>query len=270
GEAANPQVLGVARAADSIARSVTSVLDGETPSAIAVGAAGAGRPETAGALADALRERFPDARVAVTDDAHIALRGAIPAGDGIVLVVGTGSIAYGEIEGAQFRAGGAGYAFGDEGSAYAIGSAALKLLLRSFEGRTPRDPLLDALAIRTSAAGVHDVIAYVHAGGAPVATVAGVAPVVLDFANAGERSANKIVQSAALELFEMVRAVFRMAGAGATDLPVAFSGGLLRENSLLTYLVETRIAGELPYARVIKGGGAPHIGALADARALLS
>jgi N-acetylglucosamine kinase-like BadF-type ATPase len=249
---------------------VTSVLDGENASAIAVGAAGAGRDDVADALRAALEQRFPGSRVAVAGDAHIALRGAIPAGDGIVLVAGTGSIAYAEIGGRTYRAGGAGYALGDEGSGYAIGSAALKLLVRSYEGRTPRDPFLDALATRIEAENVHDVIAYAYATPAPIAAVAAVAPVVLEFANAGERSANKIVQAAALELFELVRAICRMAGAGNAELPVAFAGGLLRENSVLTFLIETRIANDLPLLHVVKGGGAPHLGALAQARALIA
>ena len=269
GDAANLQVCGVERAAETIAAAVANVLAGEPADAIAVGAAGAGRPETAQALAAALRARFPGARVAVGDDARIALRGAVPQGDGIVLISGTGSIAYAEIGGRSFRAGGAGHALGDEGSGYAIGSAALKLLLRAFEGRAPRDPLLDALATRIGAASVHEVVAFAYGGSVP-ATVASVAPIVLEFADAGERSANKIVQAAALELFELVRAVCRMAGAGATELPLAFAGGLLRANSVLTYLIETRIANELPHLHVVKGGADPYFGALAQARELLA
>ena len=48
-------------------------------------------------------------------------------------------------------------------------------------------------------------------------------------------------------------------------MPLVLSGGLLRENSMLTYLLETRIANELPHVHVRKGA-APHEGALALAR----
>lgn len=220
-------------------------------------------------MTQGLRARFPDARIAVTHDAHIALRGAIPAGDGLVLIAGTGSVAYGEVGDRQFRAGGGGYALGDEGSGFAIGSAALRLLLRSFEGRVPRDPLIDELASHTGSTGSRELIAYVYESGAPVTTVASIAPIVLEFANAGERSANKIVQAAALELFELVRAVCRLADTGTVELPLAFSGGLLRNNSVLSYLIEVRVGSDLPYVRVVKDGGEPYSGALAQARALL-
>jgi N-acetylglucosamine kinase-like BadF-type ATPase len=268
GEAANVRACGVARAAETIAHVVTSVLAGERAAAMVVGAAGAGGAE-AEALAAALRSRFPGTRIAVGDDARIALRAAIPVGDGIVLVAGTGSIAYADIGGRIFRAGGAGYAIGDEGSGYAIGSAALRLLVRSFEGRAPRELWLDALATHIGAAGAGDVVSFAYAGSTPAA-VASVAPIVLEFANAGERGANKIVQNAALELFELVRAACRMSDAGPVDLPVVFAGGLLRANGVLTYLIETRIANELPFLRVVKGGAEAHFGALAQARGMLA
>jgi N-acetylglucosamine kinase-like BadF-type ATPase len=268
GHAANPQVCGIDAAVEAIALAVTSVLQGDAPGAIVVGGAGTGRAETVSAMTQALRARFPEARIAVTHDAHIALRAAIPSGDGMVLVAGTGSVAYADVGGKQFRAGGGGYALGDDGSGYAIGAAALRFLLRSFDGRMRRDPLLDALAAYAGAASVRDLVAYVYEEGTPVATVAAVAPIVLEFADAGERSANTIIQAAALELFELVRAVCRLADAGATDLPLAFSGGLLQKNGALTYLIETRIAADLPHLRVVKGG-VPHLGALAQARELL-
>ncbi len=270
GEAANPSVLGIDGAVDAIAGAVAGALRDDTASAIVVGAAGAGNAEIASAMMHALRARFPDALVAVTHDARIALRGAIPGGDGIVLIAGTGSLAYAELGGRSFRAGGGGYALGDEGSGFAIGSAALRLLLRLFEGRGASNPLLEALASHTGAAGARELLSYVYGGGTPVATVAAIAPIVLKFANEGERSANKIVQAAALELFELVRAVCGLAGAGAVELPLAFSGGLLRTNGVLSYLIEVRIAGDLPYLRIVKNGGDPYAGALAEARALLA
>jgi N-acetylglucosamine kinase-like BadF-type ATPase len=268
-EGANPHVCGIDGAVNAIARAVTGALQGDVPAAIVVGSAGAGRAETARAMTQGLRAHFPDAHVTVTHDAHIALRGAVPQGDGFVLVAGTGSLAYGEVGSKPFRAGGGGYALGDEGSGFAIGAAALRLLQRTFEGRASHDPLLDALASHTGATATRDLIAYVYESASPVATVASVAPIVLEFADGGERSANRIVQAAALELYELVRAVCRLAGAGAIEVPLVFAGGLLQRNGVLSFLIETRIASDLPYLRVVKGAGAPYLGALAQARTLL-
>jgi|SRR5579862_3151439 len=266
--AANASLLGVERAADVIADAVRGVLDGDRAAAIAVGAAGAGRAQIADALRDALSARFPGARVAVSDDTHIALRAMIPAGDGIVLIAGTGAVAYAEIGADRYRAGGFGYAIGDDGSGFAIGSAALKLLLRSYEGRAPRDPMLDAIAERIGVKSVMETLEYVYAADSAVARVAAVAPIVLEFANASERSATKIVQAAALELFELVRSVVRAARL-TTSVPLGFSGGVLRENTMLTFLVETRLNNEYPQLAIVKNGSEPHVAALNEAIALL-
>ncbi|HEY1655395.1 MAG TPA: BadF/BadG/BcrA/BcrD ATPase family protein [Candidatus Tumulicola sp.] len=270
GEAANANVVGLQRAADAIAAAALAASNGNRPDAIAVGAAGAARREIADALAALLLNRFPTTAITVSDDAQIALRGAVPAGDGLVLIAGTGSLAYAEIHGRTVRAGGGGFALGDDGSGYAIGAAALKLVLRCFDGRIPRDGSIEALAARIGAADRGALLSYVYNDGAPVRSVAAMAPIVLELADAGERNAVKIVQAAALELFELVRSVCRLSGATAENLPIAFSGGLLQTNSTLTYLIETRIANELPYLQIVKGGGAPYFGALAAARRLLA
>jgi N-acetylmuramic acid 6-phosphate etherase len=269
GEGANANLCGIESAAETIARAVARIAADETPSAIGVGAAGAGRYAVRAALTDALRARFPETTILVTDDAQIALRGAIGSGDAIALIAGTGSIAYAEIGVKRLRAGGGGFALGDEGSGYAIGSAALRLLLRAFGGRSPRDPLLDALSLRTGANDAEQLIAYAYGGRTTVAAVAAVAPIVLEYADAGERSAVKIVQIAAGELFDLVRAIVRAAEVGAAEVPLAFCGGLLAKNGLLTYLIETRVAADLPNLRIVKDGGAPYLGALANAARLL-
>jgi N-acetylglucosamine kinase-like BadF-type ATPase len=91
---------------------------------------------------------------------------------------------------------------------------------------------------------------------------------VLEAAAGGERSASKIVQQAALDLFELLRALARSAGLDGKTVPLVFAGGLLGENSLLSYLLETRIASEFPLMHIVKGSD-PIDGALAKARELL-
>ncbi|MET0319485.1 MAG: BadF/BadG/BcrA/BcrD ATPase family protein, partial [Duganella sp.] len=67
--------------------------------------------------------------------------GSLASRDGISVIPGTGSMAYGEYARRQARAGGWGELFGDEGSAYWIARAGLALFSRMSDGRTPRGPL---------------------------------------------------------------------------------------------------------------------------------
>src|ERR1700728_627874 len=74
-------------------------------------------------------------RMLVTDDATIALSGALAGAPGIVVTAGTGSIAFGRnAPGRTARAGGWGYLFGDEGGGFWIARQAMRAALRMEEG----------------------------------------------------------------------------------------------------------------------------------------
>ena len=109
-----------------------------TPAAICLGIAGVDRPDDARVVRGIMKRIGYKARVLVVNDALVALEAGAPAAPGVVLIAGTGSIAYGRNEHNQSaRAGGWGYMLGDEGSGYWIGRAALRAVLRdaAAEGR---------------------------------------------------------------------------------------------------------------------------------------
>ena len=72
-----------------------------------------------------------------------AWAGALAGDDGINIVAGTGSIAYGEYRGRSARAGGWGELFSDEGSAYWLAREGLRLFSRMSDGRAPRGALYE-------------------------------------------------------------------------------------------------------------------------------
>ncbi|WP_336760623.1 BadF/BadG/BcrA/BcrD ATPase family protein [Asaia sp. VD9] len=72
----------------------------------------------------------------IHNDVDMACRGAFLNQPGVLLLSGTGSMAWGQgKDGQTARVGGWGSLFGDEGSAYAIGRAALFHLARALDGR---------------------------------------------------------------------------------------------------------------------------------------
>ena len=96
-----------------------------------VGAAGAARPEVADIVRRCVTELI-STPVDVVGDMHIALEAVFDSGPGVVVNAGTGSFAFGrDRQGKTARAGGWGFAIGDEGSAHWIGRAAVKALLRA-------------------------------------------------------------------------------------------------------------------------------------------
>ncbi len=269
GGSANPTVHGAERAGDSIAKTIELALDGALPGAIFVGAAGAGREDVARELRNALESRFAGATVEVRDDAYIALRAAVPEGDGTVVIAGTGAIAYAEKNGMGFRSGGYGYLFGDAGSGFGIGAAAIDRLLRAYDGRAPRDTFSEELEAALEVRSLNETLQKVYAAPAPARALAALAPIVIESAGRGDRSASKIVQQAAAELNSLVKGAISAAGLTGSNAPIAFSGGLLSASSLLTFLLETRLLNDFPEMPILKDNPAPSAGALCAAERLL-
>jgi N-acetylglucosamine kinase-like BadF-type ATPase len=267
GDAANVAVRGVAAASATIVDVVRSVLAGAVPTVVAVGAAGVGSGNGADDLRTHLVRAFPDAHVIVTDDAEIALRASVPSGPGIVAIAGTGSIALAVNGDVRARVGGLGYLAGDEGSGFAIGMAATKLLGRVYDGRTPRDETTDLVARTLQAPDRPSLLAFLYGPHFAPARIASLAPAIVAFAGKGNRVSTKIVQQAALELGELVKAAARLASLIDASPTVVLAGGLFRENSMYSFLVETRIVGDLAGAAILRAEGDPARGALHMAEA---
>jgi glucosamine kinase len=104
--------------------------------------AGASEPTQ---LALARRHRYPFAQTILVTDAQAACVGAHRGGDGGVIIVGTGTIGWGELKGRQHRVGGWGLPISDEGSGAWIGCEALRQVLWAHDGRVPWTGLLDDL-----------------------------------------------------------------------------------------------------------------------------
>jgi N-acetylglucosamine kinase-like BadF-type ATPase len=268
GPGANPNLIGIEAAAASIERCVRRVLESESPAAIGIGVAGAGDERIAALLRASLSDAFPGARIALCHDARIALRAALPEGDGLVLIAGTGSIAYAEIGEETFRAGGYGYLLGDQGSAYAVGAAALRRLLAAIERGTAENAMLAELAAHLGTNERSAILARIYQSATPVADIAACAPLVLRLAGGGEELSTGIVQHAAQSLCELIRRI--LLRCPTPTLPVVFSGGLLRERNALTQALEECIAAASLDVRVIAARVEPCIGALHEARRLMA
>src|SRR5262249_50032839 len=102
-----------------------------TVSGICVGMAGVDRPVEAALVRGMLQRVVASSHVAIVNDALVALEAGAPGRPGIVVIAGTGSIAYGrDTNGRAARAGGWGYVLADEGSGYWLGRQALRSAMR--------------------------------------------------------------------------------------------------------------------------------------------
>ncbi|MBB3343025.1 BadF/BadG/BcrA/BcrD ATPase family protein [Luteimonas sp. RC10] len=161
--------------------------------------------------------------------------GSLACADGINIVAGTGSIAYGQRQGRQARAGGWGEVFSDEGSAYWIAIQGLNAFSRMSDGRLPRGPLHAALRAHFDLADDLDLCARVY--GAQALTrdrIAQLSLQVAQAAEAGDDAARAIFERAGQELAAIVDAVRRALEFGDdAQVPVTCSGGAFGAGALL-------------------------------------
>lgn len=188
--------------------------------------AGAGRQPERDAIQAALQARGLAHRIIVTTDAEAALEDAFAGGPGIIVIAGTGSIAWGRsADGRTTRAGGWGQRFGDEGSGYAIGIAALRATAQTHDGRGAATALVRPVLRHTGVVEPEALIAW--AAAASKADIAALAPTVLAAAEEGDEVAGHLATRAGAELAMHVVALARRLGPWLDTLPLALAGGLL-------------------------------------------
>ena len=168
-----------------------------------LGMAGAARPEVQVAIRRLAAELIPG-KIEVVGDMEIALEAAFGDGPGVVVIAGTGSIAYGRnAEGQTARAGGWGFAVSDEGSGHWISRRAIAAALRQ-EDKSQSSALMDGI-LQFWQVGREQLITVVNA--TPPPDFAGLLPLVTALADSGEQSALRILADAGVELAGLAKVV---------------------------------------------------------------
>jgi glucosamine kinase len=259
--------VGEARAREALHQSVRQACAaaGITPAQVknaCIGAAGAARPEVAETVRRALAEILPSpvqpSNINVVGDMQIALEAAFGAGPGVVVIAGTGSIAYGrDAHGNTARAGGWGFAVSDEGSAHWIGRAAAAALVRDMdrtkENLAARAALLNSpfASALLKAWSVTSLEGFARKAGSVAAhDFAALSPVV--FA-CPDDSATQILASAGTELAHLASIVIhrlfppatrtgaRPAESAVPSIPVAMVGGVFRHAALVRQIFYNQV-----------------------------
>lgn len=157
-----------------------------------------------------VREMLRARRLQVTHDAMIALTGATGGEPGVIVIAGTGSIAFGRDEaGRTARAGGWGYLFGDEGGAFDLARQALRAALRFEEGWGPPTALHRALLEAGGASSANDLLHLFYTEAWPRDRIAACARLVGEAALAGDPVALELLHAAGRQLAALAGAVRR-------------------------------------------------------------
>jgi N-acetylglucosamine kinase len=250
---ANLQVMGEFGVEKILHRVMEETVDGQniTLDAICLGIAGVDRPRDAQTIRDIMRRIGSKTRTVVVNDALVAL--VAGAGDhaGVVIVAGTGSIAYGrDAAGRAARAGGWGYLLGDEGGGFWIGRAALSAVVRQFDHRGPATLLTDLVLKQMQLSTPAEVIHAIYDRGLQRHAIAGLAGVVQRAMEAGDAVAGEILDRAASELAAAAASVVTRLGMRGHVFPTILSGGMFKGIPSLVTSVTARLAEVAPRSEV--------------------
>ena len=275
GGPSNFQILGVDKAASVILDLVQECVaeagcEARDIVAVVAGLTGAGRQTDkdrmlSGLLEEMKRRNLSFAHTAIESDARIALEGAFSGGVGIILIGGTGSIAFGKgHDGTIFRVGGWGRILGDEGSGYTIGREGLNAVTKHLDGRIRSTLLTKMVSQKFGLSSQEEII---HAVYKEQFDVASVAPLVINGASQHDLECERILNKATFELTEHVRALLlkiesAARGKAKQRIPLAFIGGLLANETVLRKIVKHRINFSLPQISVVEPQRSPSQGAV--------
>lgn len=196
----NAADLGPENAAMRIASQVRELVDGhtETVDALFAGLSGGGAPAISGEVRAVLTRELPFVKsISNGSDALNGLYAGVGAGDGMVVIAGTGTSAFVRCGGVLTQVGGWGYLVDDAGSGYSIGRAVLNAAFRERDGRGESTRLTE-LVERQLGFNVLGAVPMIYRGGKR--TVASFAPLAFEAADMGDRQALAIVDNACREL----------------------------------------------------------------------
>lgn len=179
----------------------------------------------------------------VVHDSVNALAGATAGQVGIIVIGGTGSVARGINEqGEEARVGGWTHMFGDEGSAYWIGRAAVRALLAEYDRMGPKTLLTPMLFEQLAVTSPYKLIEKYYAGTFTRDHLAGLSMQVDEAARQGDKVAQEILRQAGHELAQYARAVVALLFPHPQDpahrvsgqkFLVCYAGGVFKSNLLV-------------------------------------
>ncbi|MEW5799819.1 MAG: BadF/BadG/BcrA/BcrD ATPase family protein [Bacteroidota bacterium] len=275
GGPSNFQIIGVEKAAETIYSLIQSCCESvpctiKEIAAVVCGLTGAGRAGDQERMAKGLKQYAAKKKsklqnVIIESDARIALEGAFKGEEGIILIAGTGSIAFGkDAKGKIHRVGGWGRILGDEGSGFYIGRLGLTAVTHHLDGRGEKTKLTSMIAKKF---GLNDQTAIINAVYKNGFDVASVAPLVLEAASKKDRVCLLIVEQAAVMLAEHVKVAAKKILASSkakvrSKVKLAFIGGLIANDTLLSQLLRRYISSTIPLAEIIQPMTSPAYGAV--------
>lgn len=190
-------------------------------------------------------------------DTDNALEAALTGGNGIVVIMGTGIVAFSQNDGVRHRTGGWGYLIDKGGSGFAFGSDALDCALKHYDCRDG-SPLILRLIEKELRSPLHECIPRIYSGGPTC--VASFAHTVFEAFRMGDKQAEAIIEKNISEVAEIIRTAGSFVSG---NKKVVLCGGIcnyqdilqpfiqkhLNDNYTLEFMTEPMVKGAVALAK---------------------
>src|SRR5215470_1435315 len=225
---------------------------------VCIGLAGASIPEAVSWAQETIREITPAATIYVAGDHIVAHRAAFGTSPGVLVVSGTGSIAFGRNQaGETARAGGWGPNVSDEGSAFWVGREAVMAALRAYDAGS-EDSMLSLVAREWKVSPE----AVVRMANAAEPQFAELSSAIASAADRGDQTAVDIIKRAGQALAVLGTDVIKRLWPQGGVVPVGLAGGVLRGSNLVRNAFRDAIRAAYPQAAISFAVVRPVLGAL--------
>ncbi|HKT10551.1 MAG TPA: BadF/BadG/BcrA/BcrD ATPase family protein [Terriglobia bacterium] len=248
----NPVKVGIPNAQRELARAYRKALSKAhvQPSklgGVCAGLAGGDSAPIQRSMLRWMRKAIPASKHLITTDAAITLEAALGESQGIIVIAGTGSIAFGRRrDGGIMRVGGWGSQFDDAGSGYDLGRKAIAAALRAYDGRGKATSLAGAICRQLQIKSITEAV--------PVALtpqqIAALFPLVRQEAGGGDAVARLLCLEAARDLAELASTIVAKLRWQRRTVPVVCSGGIFKSSPMIRREFSRRIHEYAPQARV--------------------
>jgi N-acetylglucosamine kinase len=229
-------------------------------SSVCAGLAGAGRRSVVRRMMVFLSEEFPAALTQVATDYEVALESAVGSAPGVVLIAGTGSVAYGRnAAGETARAGGYGPSLGDEGSAFEIGRRAVSAVAHSRDMDAPVTVMAEMISAALDCPDWDELMLRIMKN--PDDVFPKLFPVVADATNAEDSAAKEIMFASAIGLGNLAMIVIRRLGMKGQQFPLVKCGGVFGRCHMLDSLLDSVLASGALRAKLLRLEISPAVGA---------
>jgi N-acetylglucosamine kinase-like BadF-type ATPase len=227
---------------------------------VCAGLAGAARQNVARHVMEFLSQEFPAALTRVAADYEVALEAAVGSGPGVVLIAGTGSVAYGRnAAGETARGGGYGPWIGDEGSAFEIGRRAVSAVARSRDADAPVTVMAEMISTHLGCPDWDELMLRIMND--PDEVFPKLFPVVAAAAHSDDSAAKEILFASAIGLSNLAMIVIRRLGMKGQQFPLVKCGGVFGHSQVLDSLLDSVLASGALRAKISSLEISPAIGA---------